>query len=108
MVAARTAERESEPAQQHRHIGALRAVIGVELIEHEILKALCHRLDQRTVGRAQQHLVEHLVVGEQDVGRIVANRLAVVDEPAGRVHPGAFRSPSSPVYSAARTPLRAS
>ena len=33
-------QRQAEAAQQHRHVGALGAVVGVELVEHEVLQAV--------------------------------------------------------------------
>ena len=32
-------QRQAEAAQQHGHVGALRAVVGVELVEHQVLEA---------------------------------------------------------------------
>ena len=71
-----------QAAQQHRHVGALGAVVGVELVEHEVLERVGRGLPEALVVAAQQQLVEHLVVGEQDVGRVVADDPAVADEPA--------------------------
>ena len=71
-----------QAAQQHRHVGALGAVVGVELVEHEVLERVGRGLPEVLVAAAQQQLVEHLVVGEQDVGRVVADDPPVADEPA--------------------------
>jgi hypothetical protein len=73
-------ERHPQAAQQHGDVGALRAVVGVELIEDEVLQAARALRPQRGVLGAQQQLVEHLVVGEQHVGRLAADDGAVGDE----------------------------
>ena len=64
-------QREAESAEKKGDIGALGAVIGVELVEDEVLEAFGGLLPDAGVGAAQQQLVEHLVVGEEDVRRIL-------------------------------------
>ena len=44
----------SQPAQQHRDVRALRAVIGVELVEDQVLEAQRALVPQPLVGRTQQ------------------------------------------------------
>ena len=74
-------QRQAEAAQQHRHVGALRPVVGVELIQHQITQARGAALPQRLVRGTQQQLVEHLVVGQQDVRRVIPQDLPVGDQP---------------------------
>ena len=90
-IAARTVrlQREAEAPQQHRHIGALRAIVGVKLVEDEVLQRLCALRPDPRVRLAQQQLVEHLVVRQQDVRRAAAHDRAVGDQ-AVRAHPRAF------------------
>ena len=76
-------ECESETAQKHGHIGALSAVVGVELIEDEVGEAGGGVLPQRCVVRAQQQLVEHFVVGQQDVRWVIPHGVPVGDQTVG-------------------------
>ena len=76
-------ERHAQPSQQHRHVGALRTVVGVELVQDQVGQAGGRLPPERLVGGAQQQLVEHLVVGEQDVRRIVTDDLPIGDQPIG-------------------------
>ncbi|OIQ89605.1 hypothetical protein GALL_284920 [mine drainage metagenome] len=77
-------EGEAEAAQQHGDVGALGAVVGVELVKDEVLQARGALPPDVLVVAAQQKLVEHLVVGQQDVRRSVPDDAAVGDEPVGR------------------------
>src|SRR5699024_815918 len=72
---------QSQAPQQHAHIGALRTVVGVELVEHQIAQRGGGGFPERPVGAAQQQLVEHLVVRQQHVRGGAADHLAVGDEP---------------------------
>ena len=72
---------QAQAPQQHAHIGALRTVVGVELVEHQIAQRGGRRFPERPVGAAQQQLVEHLVVRQQHVRGGAADHLAVGDEP---------------------------
>ena len=60
-----------EPAQQHRDVGALGAVVGVELVDDDVAEVGVP--PQRQVVGALQQQVEHLVVGDQDVRRVPAD-----------------------------------
>ena len=60
-----------QPAQQHRDVGALRAVVGVELVDHHVPDVGVP--PQRQVVGALQQQVEHLVVGDQDVRGVPAD-----------------------------------
>src|SRR5699024_7962266 len=71
---------QAQASQQHAHVGALGAVVGVELVEHQVAERRGGGLPQRTVGAAQQQLVEHLVVRQQHVRCRAADHLAVGDE----------------------------
>ena len=72
-----------EASQQHAHVRTLRTVVGVELVEDQVAQGGAGGVPQGPVGAAQQQLVEHLVVGEQDVRDAAADHLAVGDEPVG-------------------------
>ena len=89
------AERHTEPPQQHRDVGALRAVVGVELVEHEVAQRLAGAGEQRGVLAAQQQHVEHLVVGEQDVRRAprACACLSSIDRGLGHRHAPLPESP---------------
>ncbi|SLM96713.1 hypothetical protein FM106_12325 [Brachybacterium faecium] len=71
---------QAQASQQHAHVGALRTVVGVELVEHQVAQRGGGSLPEGTVGAAQQQLVEHLVVRQQHVRGAAANHLAVGDE----------------------------
>src|SRR5699024_1436950 len=74
---------QSQAAQQHAHVGALGAVVGVELAEHQVAQRGSGGFPQGPVGAAQQQLVEHLVVRQQHVRGAAADHLAVGDEGVG-------------------------
>src|SRR5690606_39184960 len=63
----RGADGDGEAAQQHGHVGALRAVVRVELVDDHIADVAA--VPQRCVGGTLEQQVEHLVVGDQDVRR---------------------------------------
>ena len=66
----------AEPAQQHADLLGLRPVVDVRLVEHdEPPVAAVLSLEQFHVGRAEQQVLEHRVVGEQQVRRVVAHLL---------------------------------
>ncbi len=56
-----------QPPEQHGHVGALGPVVGVELVQDDVLERVGAQPPQLLVVVAQQELIEHLVVGEQDV-----------------------------------------
>src|SRR5699024_4633953 len=72
---------QAQAAQQHAHIRALRSVVGVELIQHQVAQRRGGGFPQGPVGAAQQQLIEHLVVRQQHVRGGAADHLAVGDEP---------------------------
>ena len=73
-----------EPADQQGEVGALGAVEGVEFVDHQVAQgARAVVLPQHPVPWADQQVVEHLVVGEQDVGRIAAHRVLGGDDARG-------------------------
>ena len=82
-----------QAADQAAHIGALRAVVGVQLVQHQIGEPP-RRVEppDAPVFRLHQQVVEHLVVGQQDVRRVVLHGPAVGDVPGTAVG----RSPPSP------------
>src|SRR5699024_6259624 len=69
-----------EASQEHADVGSLGAVVGVELIEHQVAQGRAGGFPERPVGAAKQQLVEHLVVGEHDVRDAAADHLPVGDE----------------------------
>lgn len=79
-VRPRRADRRCQPAQQHGHVGALRAVVGVELVQHHVRDV--RALPQGPVLAALQEQVQHLVVGDQHVRRGDAHLLAPGQDPS--------------------------
>ena len=76
-----------QAAQEQRQIGALSTVEGVQLIHHHIAQRLRRVLaPEMPVLGTDQQVVEHLVIGQQDVGRILAQRGAVGDHARRRHH----------------------
>ena len=75
-----------QATQQHRHVGTLRPVVGVELVHHHIGDVRV--LPQREVLTALQQQVQHLVVRDQDVRPLRADL-----RPFGQ-HPGVRRAGS--------------
>src|SRR5699024_6905415 len=71
---------QAQASQQHAHVGALGAVVGVELVEDQVAQRGGGSLPEGTVGAAQQQLVEHLVVRQQNVRGATPDHLAVGDE----------------------------
>ncbi len=74
------AGRRGQTPQQHRDVGALSAVIGVELVQDDVGEV--GAIPQRQIVGALQQQVEHLVVGDEDVRRGAAHL-----RPLGH-HPG--------------------
>lgn len=66
-VRLRGADRCRQPPQQHGDVGALGAVVGVELVQHHVRDV--RAVPQDPVLTALQQQVQHLVVGDQYVGR---------------------------------------
>lgn len=58
---------EAEATQQHRDVGALCAVVSVEFVEDDVLQRVRGQTPDVGAVGVQQQVVEHLVVGEQDV-----------------------------------------
>lgn len=59
------ADRRRQTAQQHGHVGALCAVVGVELVQHHVRDV--RAFPQGPILTALQQQVQHLVVGDQYV-----------------------------------------
>ena len=73
-----------EATHEAGDVGALGAVKGVQLVDDEVAQGVRGVvLPQAPLVGPQQHEVQHLVVGEQDVGRLVAQRLLVLDHVVG-------------------------
>ncbi|MEE8762183.1 MAG: hypothetical protein SOI08_06690 [Bifidobacterium subtile] len=84
----------SEAAEQAGEIGALRSVEGVKLIDDEITQRIgVIAVPKLRVLRPHQQVVEHLVIGKQDVRRIFQQRAMASDDGAF-AHPFAFVIPA--------------
>src|SRR5699024_11811906 len=79
-VATEVLQPQTQPAQQQGHVGSLGAVVGVELIEHDVLQRVGGELPHQLVGVPKQQLIEHLVVRQQDVRRVLAHGVPVGDQ----------------------------
>ncbi len=64
-------------AQQQRHLGRLRAGIGVRLVQHDPAQRPLRCLQDRRIRRAQQQVFEHRDVGHEDLGRQATDVAAV-------------------------------
>jgi hypothetical protein len=69
----------ADPADEQRHVGTLPAAVGVQLVQHEEVQAGGHPDEALAVLGPGEHQLQHHVVGEQDVRRVVPDR------PAARV-----------------------
>ena len=70
----------AETPQQHGNVRALGAVERVQLVHHQIAQRVGLLAGpQPGILGAQQQEVQHLVVGQQNVGRVLAQRMAVGD-----------------------------
>ncbi len=62
----------ADPADQERHVRALPAAVGVQLVEDQELQSLGHADQAGPVVRPGQHQLQHHVVRQQDVRRVLA------------------------------------
>jgi hypothetical protein len=62
----------AQPAQQLRDVASERAAVGVQLVDHDVLQATEERRPAIVVR--EQPGVEHLGVGEHDVGLLADPR----------------------------------
>jgi hypothetical protein len=70
-----------EAAEQEGDVGALGAVVGVELVEDQVLEGVgAVMVPEGAVLGAEEEEVEHPVIGEQEVGRALAEVLPHVLE----------------------------
>jgi hypothetical protein len=69
------ARRLTQATDEQGHVGALAAPVGVQLVEHQESQ-VAELADEAAVGVAGEHQLEHHVVGEDDVGRVLADLLA--------------------------------
>ena len=67
----------AQAAHQQRHIGALPATVGVQLVEHQKTQ-LVHGLHKPAVFRPGENVFKHHIIGEQNVGRVVVQFLPIV------------------------------
>ena len=73
--------------QQQRQVGALCAIKSVQLIHHHVAQRGGRVVrPELAVFGAQHQIVQHLVVGQQDVGGMFAQRVPVGDDRAGCHH----------------------
>ena len=80
------------PPDEAGQVGALRAIEGVQLIHYQVTQRFRFiLLPERQVGGAHQQVVEHLVVGEQDVRRRCPHRVPVRDHLVLGHHGGGFQ-----------------
>ena len=64
-----------QAAHQHGHVGPLAATVGVQLVQHQKLQ-LGHRpVHKDPLVGSGEHQLQHHVVGQEDVRRIVYDRL---------------------------------
>ncbi len=76
-----------EPADEAGDIRPLRPVIGVQFVEHQIAQgAFAVIAPDGLVLRAHQQEVQHFVVGQQNIGRLVLQHLLVGNGPPGLLH----------------------
>lgn len=66
----------SNAAQQHRYVRSLPTPVDVQLVGDQELELLHRLLYERTLVRAQEHVLEHHVVREQEVRRLAYDRVA--------------------------------
>ena len=104
----------AQPADQQGHVRAQRAPVGVDLVEHHEPAAVAGE-QALPVRRADQEVLEHLVVGQQQVGRPLAEPVAlglggapVVHRHPDRVAVAASRAGSAGCAPAGRWPGRSS
>ena len=67
----------SDASHQERDVSALPTPISVQLIEHQEREALSGP-NHRAVDRAREQVLEHHVVREQDVRRVVPDLVALL------------------------------
>ena len=67
-----------QPAGEHRRVRPLPPAIEMQLIHHQGAQIPGRRLEKRPFVRAQQHVLGHHVVGQQDVRRLGDDALAVL------------------------------
>ena len=81
----------AQATNQQRKIGTLGAIEGVQLIHHQVAQGLRTVVGpQRLILGAHQQVVEHLVVGEQHIRRVLAQRFLVGDH---LLRPHGLRAP---------------
>ena len=85
---ARRREPHPQTADQAGEVGSLGAVEGVQLVDHQVAQRVRRVVPpEPEVERPDQQVVQHLVVRQQDVRRMFAQRVPVRDEvvPAHRL-----------------------
>ena len=75
-----------QTADETGQIGTLSPIKGMQLIHHQIAQGIGLLMGpQRRVLRPDQQEIQHLVVGQQDVWRILAQNGPVGDERIGAI-----------------------
>ena len=69
-------ECQAATANQECHIGSLATAIGMKFVKDKVPQVL-GRADQFAVFGTSQQQFQHHVVGEQDIGRVAADRFAL-------------------------------
>ena len=80
----------TEPAAEHGDVGTLPAAVGVEFVEDEKLEPL-GRLDEPFFADPCEDQLEHDVIRENDVGRVVADLVTLLPLFLARVPPHSYR-----------------
>jgi len=79
-VSGRNIKPRFQPPEQAREVGPLRAVERVQLVHHQVLQSVGRVVaPQLPVGGAEQQKIQHLVVGQQDIRRILPQGVAACD-----------------------------
>jgi hypothetical protein len=74
-VLTRSLEVNTKPPDEERDVCAEAPAIAVDLVQHEVAAAMIGE-DRVAIGRTHQQVLQHHVVGEQDVWRLFPKLLA--------------------------------
>ena len=82
-IAVRGAQPSFQTADQAGHIGPLGAIIGMQLVQHQKAQRFgAVPGPQALVFRAQQQEVEHLIVRQEDIRRVITDGIPVFNQVA--------------------------
>jgi hypothetical protein len=82
-----------EPSHQQGDVGALPSAVGVEFVEDQKAQAMRAADQPLTLMRAGQQVLEHDVVGQQDVGAAIEHPVALLPRLLTRVTGKGDRAP---------------